>query len=900
NRGLALASGEIVAFADDDVVVDRDWLAAIAEAFASGERVGCVTGLIAPAELDTPAQVMLEAHGGFGKGFLQHRYDLGRPEADPQFPFNAGKWGSGANMAFSAAALRGIGGFDRATGAGSLAKAGDELLAFFRIVVAGYGLVYQPDAVAWHTHPRTQDDLAARAFGHGTGLTAYLTAAVVHEPRMLPALLRRIPRGIGRRLAQPQTPPADGAEVWPRRLSALERRGLAYGPLAYARSRWHLRKVAAAPAALEPAARNPAAVDTAEASTGAAAPTTEEPAAAPRRRRNPLAVITRGGPLVRTGHLLTLSALLASVLGAGYWALATRLYSPESVGQSYAAVAALTFLSAIGDLSMGDVLTRFIATAGPHARRMVLRAYGVTTVATVAVATAFVLLVPHLVHALAFLHSPDVGAAFVVGCAAFTIFQLQDGALAGLRRPGCVVVENAGFAVVKIVCLFTIVVATTGILLSWIVALIAAVVGTNAYLFTRAIPRKQAATTASPTPVLRYTVASYTAALFGIAVVALPPLLVLNRLGPAQNAYFSLAWIVALALYTLNRSMGTSLVIESTWDPGMLRQQIRHMIRHTGALVIAGAAVLTAAAPWVLRIFGAAYEHNATGLFRLAVLSAVPDVIVVAASSACRARRKVGLLVVILGGLAVLVLGLTVVLLPVMGLAGIGAAWLIGQTAMAVALIAARSLWLPPRPPEELPVPPLADRRPGSTAAARESAVDAEPDDTDPGGAQPVTRWLGMLALPAALGLWIYSLQRVRPDRMTDLGLTSVLPVTFWAALGVLALGFVATLVRRPTASAWRAGYVLVLGTIMNATPALLYRTLSNGWAWQHVSITDYLAAHGSTAPNNGTLLDAYTQWPGFFALNAFILHMAGLHSALAYAAWAPPVFNTLMIVPLV
>src|SRR2546423_3601066 len=110
NRGLALASGEIVAFADDDVVVDRDWLAAIAEAFASGERVGCVTGLIAPAELDTPAQVMLEAHGGFPKRFTPHRYELGQPCGDPLFPFNAGQLGAGASTAFLTAALRGIAG----------------------------------------------------------------------------------------------------------------------------------------------------------------------------------------------------------------------------------------------------------------------------------------------------------------------------------------------------------------------------------------------------------------------------------------------------------------------------------------------------------------------------------------------------------------------------------------------------------------------------------------------------------------------------------------------------------------------------------------------------------------------------------------------------------------------
>ena len=42
NAGLELAEGEIVAFTDDDVVVDGGWLRAIAHAFAPA--IGCVTG----------------------------------------------------------------------------------------------------------------------------------------------------------------------------------------------------------------------------------------------------------------------------------------------------------------------------------------------------------------------------------------------------------------------------------------------------------------------------------------------------------------------------------------------------------------------------------------------------------------------------------------------------------------------------------------------------------------------------------------------------------------------------------------------------------------------------------------------------------------------------------------
>ncbi len=155
-------------------------------------------------------------------------------------------------MAFRTEVLRDLGGFDPAVGTGTPAKGGDDLLSFFRTVVNGHHLVYQPEALVWHHHRERPEDLDNQAYGYGAGLGAYLTAAVAREPGMLPALLRRLPGGIRYALdntgARPD--PADrgaadrGAadraapgHAWPARLSRLQRRGLLYGPVGYLRSR---------------------------------------------------------------------------------------------------------------------------------------------------------------------------------------------------------------------------------------------------------------------------------------------------------------------------------------------------------------------------------------------------------------------------------------------------------------------------------------------------------------------------------------------------------------------------------------------------------------------------------------------------------------------------------------
>ncbi|MET8898955.1 glycosyltransferase [Streptomyces sp. NPDC004538] len=256
NRGLAAVRGEVVAFTDDDVVADPRWLTELTAPFAADPRLGCTTGLILPARLRTPAQVLLESHGGFAKGFVPRTYDPEHPPADePLFPFTAGRFGSGANMAFRTAVLRTVGGFDPATGAGTRARGGDDLYGFVRVLAQGRRLRYTPRALVWHHHRETWRDLETQAYGYGAGLTAYLTAILVNRPALLPALLARVPGGLAhaRRLTAVRAT-GEGAEAvgapgghdsrthpWPRRLARLQRRGMLYGPVGYLRARRALR-----------------------------------------------------------------------------------------------------------------------------------------------------------------------------------------------------------------------------------------------------------------------------------------------------------------------------------------------------------------------------------------------------------------------------------------------------------------------------------------------------------------------------------------------------------------------------------------------------------------------------------------------------------------------------------
>jgi GT2 family glycosyltransferase len=130
NTGLAAATGEIVAYTDDDARPDPHWLAYLASTFVTTDYAGVGGPNIAPPGDGWIADCVANAPGGPVHVLLSD----GEAEHIP-----------GCNMAFRKSTLEAVGGFDP-----RFRVAGDDVDICWRMRDAGLKIAFNPGAMVWH------------------------------------------------------------------------------------------------------------------------------------------------------------------------------------------------------------------------------------------------------------------------------------------------------------------------------------------------------------------------------------------------------------------------------------------------------------------------------------------------------------------------------------------------------------------------------------------------------------------------------------------------------------------------------------------------------------------------------------------------------------------------------
>lgn len=421
-----------------------------------------------------------------------------------------------------------------------------------------------------------------------------------------------------------------------------------------------------------------------------------------------LAVRARRDSLLRNSLYIMVTTLVNSAFGYVFWVAAARLYDPTAVGLASALIAVGTVIALVSQAGASATLIQTL----PRQRNRPDWWLSIWTVTALSSVTCLVLtvgalaVIPFIAHDFANVRLPTYIVILLVGTLAVTVGSVLDSAFVAERASGNMLGRNTIVAAVKavVVIALALVVTRTPILIldAWATAGVAGFVVGSLLLWRRAGSWHRP----SVAPLLRSSrqlaasiVANQFIGLGGALPPLLLPLLVTARLSARDNAFFYTTWMMCGILLVVSPAVAQSLFAEGVHSPAQLRAKTWSALRVLLAIMVPGIVIFLVLGGPLLSTFGQGYEQHSIALLRIVVFSAIPDAVTNVYVSALRVRGRLVRAAWLNVAMGVGTLIISWILLPSLGIEGVGWAWLMMQTAGSVFVLVDyfRGGWIGPR-----------------------------------------------------------------------------------------------------------------------------------------------------------------------------------------------------------
>ncbi len=384
---------------------------------------------------------------------------------------------------------------------------------------------------------------------------------------------------------------------------------------------------------------------------------------------------------------------IGAATGFIFWTVAARFYSTGDVGIISAAIAAMGLLGSISNLGLGVGVVRFLPKDDKQAAYLIN--FCLTIVFLISAVSAVVFLLgaefwsPGLT---AFRQDTGHFILFILFTVFTAIVTVADGVFVARRRAGFTMARGLSMNIIKVVLVIAFIGASQayGIFTAWGSALsISLLLGLFFFL-----PRVIHGFLPSPdfdwrgkSEIIRYSIVNNGAALLSGLPGQILPIMLLGRLGAEANAFFYIAWQIMAAISMVPQSISTSLFAEGCHDEKELSYNIWRSLGLAFVILVPVIIVLLLFSAPILRVFGAEYAVHSTRLLQVLALSLVPMAVNQLYFSILRVQKRLKLLTALNGVIALITIGVTYPLLPVIDTLGAGIGWVASQTLVAIWII---------------------------------------------------------------------------------------------------------------------------------------------------------------------------------------------------------------------